>query len=105
MPIILHNNFKAAFNDEKSPLIANVLIERVLRGDYIRSREYGPGDEKGLDKVLIGTLYLFLADENTYPLAEEAEALVLMIEHEPRLVDYWVFPDVGGAEAFMTAKG
>jgi hypothetical protein len=101
MAIRLNNNMVAAFNDSKSPLVANVLIER----DYIRTREYGPGDEKGLDVLLIGTLYLLLADENTYPLMQDAEAFVLKMEHEPRLVDYFVFPDVAGAEAFMTAKG
>lgn len=105
MPKILANNFKAKFNDSKSSLVANVLIERVLRGNYIRTREYGPGDERGLDKVLIGTLYLLLADENTLPLMENAEAFVLSIEHEARLVDFFTFPDVAGAEAFMTAKG
>lgn len=105
MAIILSNNFNAAFNNDKSPLIANVLIERVLRGDYIRTREIGPGDEAGLDKEIIGTLYLQLADENTYPLMENVECFVLQIVHEPRLIDYWAFPDVAGAEAFMTARG
>ena len=55
--------------------------------------------------MLIGTLYLLLADENTLPLMENAEAFVLSIEHEARLVDFFTFPDVAGAEAFMTAKG
>lgn len=105
MAIILDQNFRAAFNNDKSPLIANVLIARVLRGDYIRTTEIGPQDEKGLDKQIIGTLYLMLADENTYPLLDTAEAFVLSIVHEPRLVDYFVFPDVAGAEAFMTARG
>lgn len=103
---ILHNNMRAMFNEDKSALVANVLIERVLRGDYSRTREIGPGaDERGVDMEIIGTLYLMVADENTYPLMEEVEAFVLRIEHEPRLVDYYVFPDVAGAEAFMTAKG
>lgn len=105
MAIILNQNFKAAFNNDKSPLVANVLIDRVLRGDYTRTREIGPGDEKGLDKEIIGTLYLQLADENTYPLRPDTEAFVLQIVHEPRLLDYFEFPDVAGAEAFMTAKG
>ena len=102
---ILSHNFKAAFNNDKSPLVANVLISRVLRGDYIRAREFGPSDERGLDTNIIGTLYLMLADENTYPLRPNAESFVLMIQHEARLLDYWEFPDVPGAEAFITAKG
>lgn len=107
MTKILNNNLRAAFNNEKSDLVANVLIERVLRGDYVRTREIGPGGDPkaGVDKQIIGQLYLFVADENTYPLLPNAEALVLMMEHEARMVDYWVFPDIAGAEAFMTAKG
>lgn len=102
---ILNQNFKAMFNDEKSPLVANVLIERVLRGDYVRAREIGPSDERGLDTEIIGTLYLMLADENTYPLMQDVEAFVLRIEHEARLLDYYTFPDVAGAMVFITAKG
>jgi hypothetical protein len=101
---ILNNNMRAMFNDNKSPLVANVLIERALRGDYSRTREIGPGaDERGVDMLIIGTLYLMVADENTYPLVPDTEAFVLRIEHEPRMVDYWMFPDVAQAEAFMTA--
>lgn len=104
MPFILNQNFRAIFNEEKSTLIANVLIERVLAGDYVRTKEIGPGGlEAGVDKEIIGTLYLMLADENTYPLQADVEAYVLRIEHEARLVDYFMFPDIAGAEAFMSA--
>src|SRR5687768_3545906 len=100
---ILSNNFKAMFNESKSPLVANVLIERVLRGDYVRAREFGPGlDERGVDAELIGHLYLLVADENTYPLRPNTEAFVFRLEHEARLVDYYEFPDIPGAEAFMS---
>ena len=104
MPIILNNNFRAMFNELKSPLVANVLIERALRGDYSRTKEIGPGgEEPGVDKQIIGTLYLQVADENTYPLVADVEAFVLRIEHEARLVDYYAFPDIAQAEIFMSA--
>ena len=100
---ILANNFRAAFNESKSPLIANVLIERVMKGDYVRTKEIGPIAEDTRDKQIIGTLYLLLADENTYPLLEAAEAFVFKLEHEARLVDYFVFTDVATAQAFLSA--
>ncbi len=104
MPTILNQNFRAIFNESKSSLIANVLIERVLLGDYVRTKEIGPGgEEPGVDKLVVGTLYLFLADENTYPLQADVEAYVLRMEHEARLVDYFMFPDIAGAEAFISA--
>ncbi len=104
MATILSNNFRAMFNDSKSPLVANVLIERCLRGDYSRTKEIGPGGlEPGVDKEIIGTLYLMTADENTYPLVQNVEAFVLRMEHEARLVDFYSFPDVAQAEAFMSA--
>lgn len=104
MPTILNNNFRAMFNELKSPLVANVLIERALQGDYSRTKEIGPGgEEPGVDKQIIGTLYLMTADENTYPLVENVEAFVLRIEHEARLVDFYTFPDVSQAEVFMSA--
>jgi hypothetical protein len=81
------------------------LIPRVLQGDYVRTAEIGPGGADGVDKQIIGQLYLLLADENTYSLRENTEAFVLSLIHEDRLVDYWEFPDIAGAEAFMTAKG
>lgn len=109
MPIILAENFRAAFASDgdgaKSSLVANVLIERALRGDYADYREYGPGDEKGIDKQIIGALYLMMADENTMQMRPDVDAFVLKMEHEPRLVDYYEFADVGAAQAFMVARG
>lgn len=89
----------------KSDAIANVLIERALRGDYSGSREYGPADELGNTAEIIGTMYLMQADENTYTMQPDVEAYVLRIEHGPRLVDYQGYADVEAARAFMTAKG
>lgn len=97
--------FPRAGEGAKSDTVANILIDRVLRGDYTQTREFGPSDELGLDKQIIGTLYLMPADEATYTIRQDTEAFVLRIEHGPRMLDYYEFPDVAGAQAFMTAKG
>lgn len=109
MAVMLRENFRAAFPLEgegaKSDTVANVLIDRVLRGDYSDTREIGPSDADGLDKLIIGSLYLMIADENTYVMRPDVEAFVLRIEHEARLLNYYEFGDIDGARAFMTAKG
>lgn len=101
MPLL--NNMQAAFNNDKSDVVANTLIERALNGFYEGSRDVGPKGEVG-DQHIIGTLYLMIGDENTYNLAPGVEAFVLRIEHEARLVDYFTFADIDAARAFMTVK-
>ena len=103
MATVLLNNMRAAFNTDKSDVVANTLIERALNGLYEGSREIGPKGEAG-DQHIIGTLYLMAGDENTYNLAPGVEAFVLRIEHEARLVDYFTFPDIDAARLFMTVK-
>lgn len=102
MATILQNNFIAAFNDTKNSLVANVLIERALRGDYASSAEFGPQSDSTADKQIIGNLYLMPADENTYFLSD-AEAFVLSIDHQSRLVNYEEFADIDTARLYMTA--
>jgi hypothetical protein len=104
MATILANNFIAAFNNDRSPLIANILIERALRGDYSSSVEIGPQSDEHSDKLIIGNMYLMPADDNTYLLAPTAEAFVLKIIHEQRLVDYSEFDNIDTARLYMTAN-
>ncbi len=100
MSKLLKHNMRAAFNEGKSDLIANILIDRSLIGDYSGTRDTGPKGEG--DQQIIGTMFLFVADENTYLLAPEAEAFVMYMEHEARLVDYLAFPDIDSARVHMT---
>lgn len=109
MGVLLRDNMRAMFPSEgegaKSDAIANLLIERALRGDYQGSREYGPTDTPTNMTEIIGTLYLMDADENTYTMQPDVEAYVLRMEHGPRLVDYTEYSDRDTARAYLTAKG